>query len=209
MLSRILVVSAALTVLAPPIVAQTTYGSEATVRLHSTITLDRNERADFRQFQRDTYYFGAFAVNTVEDAWAWVDDYHDLQTAMQAALIGCRFWSTDANANACVLYASVVPAGFTGNQSVRGSVNMTGSEALNGPFREGAVSGTYGAFAVSGLGEWGYATEYPTAAQAADEALAQCNAALAATLADYGPEGRAEARQRRLDRCTIIARTGE
>lgn len=186
--------------------AQTVFPSGSSTRLHTQAELTREQTSAFRNFRRSGDFFGAMVVNTTSGHHYWTANHHTIQMALQHALIGCREFSrTDgANADTCVLYASIVATGIGGNTSPADGLGREASQEFRTGYAREQVPGRWGAFAVSGLSEYGYSFGWDTQSDAERSAISACQAEVASTMADFNTAGRSEARRLGVDKCRLV-----
>ena len=181
----------------------TLYGMSTRVVRHSDAGLKPLQRMGYQEFSKDQRYFGAMAINLVEDNFVFVRGFHSLETARAFSLDGCRRVMPD-HADQCVLYASILPRRLPPRTSQASGLSQPGYVAFTGNYRANQIPGRYGAFAISGMADYGYCWNQPDEAEAIGLALAECEAAARQAIAAYSNEARASIAQRGLDKCRIV-----
>ena len=160
--------------------------------------LPREMARIYRDFRRDVRYFGAMAVNFDTRMAVYLHNYHDATRVQIAALEGCRILSL--NKKGCVIYAVAMPQSLPIDRFDASGLSAQAAESFKTAYVETRLPGTYAAFAISGIGHYGYGSAYQTQSDARDTALAYCERGVAA----FGPDARRFARARGWQKCRVI-----
>ncbi|MDE3027930.1 MAG: hypothetical protein KGH84_05995 [Paracoccaceae bacterium] len=146
--------------------------------------LGPNAASGYQRFKAPgAIYFGASYVNFAGDHIGFVRGYNSLPNAMKAAKALCVDVSV-GGPGTCVLYSLMVPSNFDGN--IAGSIGLGQRVALQYQVFLGKMrADRYGAFAISGMAGWGYATNRATAQDATAAAMAECESGTNRGLGGY------------------------
>jgi hypothetical protein len=210
-----LALAAALLTLAAPAFAEIALpegldlGPERTIGHVHAMTLQPEQAKAWRSFRKSAQYFGAMYVHDTADIGFVVSGFHDLATAHAAALKGCQEVARMKKSpeGACTVFATVVPEGTDLNARQGSGLGQAARAEFLGRYthcQSCEAMGEYGAFAIAGGAEYGMSWGWPDAHEARETALAHCRAAVAATMAQLGSQGRAWAQARGLDKCRVI-----
>lgn len=143
------------------------------------------------------------AINLVEDEYVFFRGFHSLEAARAFALGGCERVAPD-HAGQCVLYASVLPRELPAATVQASGLGQRAYVAFTGKYRREQRPGRYGAFAISGMADYGYCWDQPNAPEAIGVALAECEAAAMKAIAGFSNEARASIAQHGYDKCRIV-----
>lgn len=181
------------------------FGDGHRIGIVQGVPVSSDQRSSFRDFKRETGYFGAFFVDRSSDFSFWVQNFHDLGTAKAAGLKGCQVVSGSKD---CALYAVVLPKGMDFATKTARGFSQEAYDAYMVDFKSKQVEGRFGAIAVSGAAEVGISWNWPNEAEARATAIEYCKKEVAGELAALNIEGRAWIRKRGLDRCRLVEVTG-
>jgi hypothetical protein len=189
--------------------AEATLFTESSVmQLHSNEKLGPNESKLLRTLKSrpQRVYFGAVFVNSRGDWGVAINGYHNLQNAVTAAEIYCKIEARFENIDpeGCVLYATIVPKGFVGSRSPENGVSQRAEKSFQEEYIAGQRSNSFGAFAISGMSEWGYSHSRGSEAEAISAAVQYCQQQVAGTLSGFNDEARSYARKLGFDRCFAV-----
>ncbi|PCD77914.1 hypothetical protein [Pseudothioclava arenosa] len=183
-----------------------TFGAGHKFVLHSEMELSRVQSAALRRFRGKTGYFAAIAYHPVDTVDFWVWNIHSLETARRMAVGGCEAIAKDKNEDPklCKLYASVIPKGLDPYEQKASGLSEAGLKELTGPYRRKQEAGRYGAFAISGMGDWGYTWNRRNKEDAIGSAIASCEAAADNAIAGWSVETRKKVNRAKLNTCKVI-----
>ena len=191
--------------LSPPLAANplpTDFGPTATVIEVDTAPLSPNQQTGLANFKEDANYFGAFYVSVTGDEWYYSYGYHNISAAKQLANRGCTRQAKPAIE--CKLHAVVLPTGADVADDTLTGFSQSASEDFSGEYAEAKVPGKLNAFAISGGGEYGWATGWDTWEDALASAMAYCEADADYSLAEYSIATRAWAQEKGFNTCRVI-----
>ena len=182
-----------------------TFGKSVKVVQHSNAKLQRGQKGLLRWLKSKSHkqYFGAMYFNPTEDEGYAVTQFHSLENAKAAAKAGCRIASKN-NGEQCTLYATVVPKSFSPQTTKASGLGQRAYSFFVGKYRNKQKPGKYGAFAISGMAQFGYSYANDSKESATDTALSYCQASVASIMTTLGKEGRDLARKVGADKCTIV-----
>lgn len=180
------------------------FGDGHRVGVVQGVEVSSDQRSSFRDFKRETGYFGAFYIDRSSDYSFWVQNFHNLGTAKDVGLKGCQIVSGGGN---CALYAVVVPKGMDLATPTAQGLSQEAYSEYTGAYRTRQTEGRYGAIAVSGAAEVGVSWNWQNEAEARATAIAYCEKEVAAELAELNIEGRAWVKRRGLDTCRVVEST--
>ncbi len=183
------------------------YGPAAEVRVLSRSALGPDAKAALADVSRRQAYFGAMAYNADADIVAYFVGMASLDGAIQLAEHACARFSKGASGR-CELYAIVVP-----RKLPKGALRAEAlSRDLVPLFRSGFLkqhrNGTFSAFAMSGLGVAGSATDRDSAEAADAGATLNCLAEVARMVATFDRSLRQRAQGLGLMACEVVAVRG-
>lgn len=183
-----------------------TFGKSVKIIQYSNAKLQRGQRGLLRWLKSKSHkqYFGAMYFDPTEDNAFAVTQYHSLQNAKIAAKAGCRI-SSKNNGDQCQLYATVVPKSFSPDITSASGLGMRANALYVGKYRNKQETGKYGAFAISGMAQFGYSWAYRSKEEAIDGALSQCQSTVAKYMTTLGKEGRDLARKSGVDKCSVVS----
>lgn len=187
-------------------VGVTTFGAGHKVVLHSRMKLSQQQKKAHRDFRAKAGYFGAVAFHKAGSIHFWVRNMHSLSTARQFAMGGCEELARQLNEDPklCVLYASVIPRDLSPYEHGAMGLSETGLKALTGDYRKKQEPGRFGAFAISGMADWGYTSGRRNEADAVGSAIASCEAAADREISGWSNEVRGRINRYKLNTCKII-----
>ena len=183
-----------------------TFGKSVKVIQYSNAKLQRDQRGLLRWLKSKSHkqYFGAMYINPTEDKAFAVTQFHSLESAKIAAKAGCRIES-EHNGDQCTLYATVVPKSLSPQTTKASGLGLRAYSFFVGKYRSKQQSGKYGAFAISGMSNFGYSYQYDTKAEAIDTALSYCQSNVAKFMTSLNKEGRDLARKNGADKCSVVS----
>ena len=183
-----------------------TFGAGHKTVLHSNMELSRVQKAAYRRFRAKTGYFAAIALHPVDGVDFWVWNVHSLENARRIAVGGCEEIAKDKNEDPklCRLYASVIPKDLAPSDHKASGLSEAGLKELKGPYRRKQQPGRYGAFAISGMGDWGYTWNRRNKADAIGSAIASCEAAADNTIAGWSVGARKRVNRAKFNTCKVI-----
>ncbi|MEL7212576.1 MAG: hypothetical protein AAGK92_07940 [Pseudomonadota bacterium] len=167
-------------------------------------------KAHFRQWRSRNGrggYFGAFAFDRKSDNSFAVNNFHDFDVAKQAAVFGCSEVS-EAAAPDCVLYAVILPKEHANTVNSAFGLSGDAKQDFEKKYKAKQKQGRFGAFAISGAAEYGWAFDFAEESEARGRALAECQASVQNALAGLKNAGRNWAKSRSLDKCRIVDVSG-
>ena len=190
-------------IVAPVSAEVLTFGNGSRLIKLSKAKLQPRQREEFVEFRDFPGYFGAFAFNTREDKGTFVRNYHSLETAKQAAMMGCKFNDKNKNGD-CALYALILPKGMKSNTQQAVGLGQRGLKAFNKVYLPKQKKGTFNAFAISGMSNWSWATDYSSRSKAKSVALKACKKGVSESLATFVSGARRAIRKRGWHKCRLI-----
>ena len=146
------------------------YSQANKIRIHSKAKLSKTLRSDLSNFKKKYKYYAAFIVNPEEDRGGWTSS-HSLDHAINGSMKVCK--SRSENKNACVVYATIIPKGYTPKKGTI-TLNQSLTKEYKTKFTQDLKDQNYGAIASYPFGGWGWATA-STKKQAEKDALKWCN----------------------------------
>lgn len=181
-----------------------TFGKSVKIVQYSNAKLQKNQRGLLRWIKSGSrkQYFGAMYFNPTEDNAFAVTQYHSLENAKTAAKAGCEI--TSKNDDQCKLYVTVVPKSFSPATTRASGLGMGAYSLYVGKYRNKQEAGKYGAFAISGMANFGYSYAYDGKENATDTALTYCQSSVAKSMISLGKEGRDLVRKNGADKCVIV-----
>lgn len=140
----------------------------------------------------------------------WTLNMHSLQTARQVAVWGCeeQVERVGVKSGSCSLYASVIPKSMDPHKSVASGLSERALKAFNGKYKNSQRKGRWGAFAISGLADFGFSFEYLNKSEAIGAALSYCEASASSKLPARSNKFREYIKSNRLHDCKVVHITG-
>lgn len=184
---------------------------------HSKPALQENQILAEFSFYVDAPYFGAFVIAPGTDVYALTMGFHSLDMAIDGALRLCEISSSQIYepSQPCILVATKIPKGLdsdeiwaNGRGNLPSGLGQPSYSVFVDEYRAKAQAEGFSAFAISSFAQDGYATGFATQAEAEDRAIAECEAAVAASLVPYPRDIREMIRNEGLDRCHVFDSQG-
>ncbi|MBY5932851.1 hypothetical protein KUV51_07555 [Tateyamaria omphalii] len=161
----------------------------------SEIELSTKGEQEFRKFRSSRNGYGAMYVSPDGVRGGWRDNMFSLQSAELLAKTIC-----EVNAKVeCVLLGRIVPRNQPGEVAIPQRAQSDFRKAI----RE-TRSQRFAAFAIHGLGGWGWANNFNTVEEARESAILNCQASAARERAKLGRERRAAFDRAKLFDCKVI-----
>lgn len=163
--------------------------------LVSKVQLNSNGKRALAKFKRSNGAYGSFYTSRDGQEWAWNVGMFNQSDANKRAKAVCE---VEAKAP-CFPYARLHAKNSTGTYAIPSRARSGFNKALNG-----TKSGDFGAYAVTALGAWGTASNYPTAKAAREHALVECQAGAAKGRTDDRPAFRKVFDAKKYYSCRVI-----
>ncbi len=181
--------------------APTVYGDNVSIATVSTGELTRGQKVGLRKFKGDRGYFGTFYVAQDNEAWYFVSNFHALSAAHKFARKGCEIM---AKGSPCTLYAISFPTGANPNDTGLSGLSWKAAKDFKRRYARDQTSDGFGAFAVSGGGEYGGSYGWSDEILARDRALASCERSAAKTLQSIPRALKDWTRQNNISECKVV-----
>ena len=144
------------------------------VHTFNDIKLKGSLLKEFREFQKRAKFFSVFVVNVEEGQSGQARGYHRLDFAREDAMAICRYDSK--NPSGCAELARIVPRDYI-REELKNTTSQNAQSEFRGKYSRSQRKGTYGAFAINGLSEFGYSWLFLTKQEAVTSALLECEGA--------------------------------
>lgn len=161
-----------------------TFGKSVKMVRHSNEQLRGHPRKVFQWFRSSKQYFGAFYYNKVDQSGYAVRSLNSMPMALLAAKTGCEDLSVSAPEK-CSLYATMVPRKATKEMMNEAGLGRSAFLDYIDEYkpRLATESGTYGAFAISDMGNHSFGGGYTSKEEAIRSVLEICQAEVSKEIA--------------------------
>ncbi|OYX26725.1 MAG: hypothetical protein B7Z10_02235 [Rhodobacterales bacterium 32-66-7] len=175
------------------------YSRVVEIRKYSDERLTADVSRGYVEWSRDKNYYGAIAVNVEEDAYSYWSGLHSLDSVVKYVIADCEGIAKKP----CKLYAVMVPKDFPKNTLKGGGLSLVATKEFKN-YLSDHVKGKHSAFAISGIGTFGFSWEYDSKEEAVSAASYQCEGYTDIDLAGFDKAQRDMAQDLGLTTCKII-----